>query len=131
MKAYIFMCNWETYNECISRSLFGVSQNYVHDIQSGDLCFLYQYDLKLVYGIWEAVSQSGWHEKEAWSGKYKNQVRVKRITEEILQIPFSQIQHIIERSGTLIFKLDGEKSEELLQCFRAIYKKPLPLEPRI
>ena len=117
MKAYIFMCNWETYNECISRNLFGVSQNYVHDMQSGDLCFLYQYDLKLVYGIWEATSQSGWHEREAWDGKYKYQVRVKQISERVIQIPFSNVQHVIEHSGAMIFKLDEARSQDLLKCF--------------
>ena len=111
------MCNWETQSECISRNLFGISQKYVFDIQSGDLCYLYQYDLKLIYGVWVATSQCAWHEKEAWGGKYKNQVRVKLKSESVLQIPFAHAQHIIEDSGTLIFKLAGAKSEELFQCF--------------
>jgi hypothetical protein len=119
MKAYIFMCNWETYKECLSRNLFGVSQNYVHDIQNGDLCYLYQYDLKLLYGVWAATSQCGWHEKEAWGGKYKYQVRVKRISENIIQIPFSNVQHLIEHSGAMIFKLDEVKVQELSRCFES------------
>lgn len=117
MKAYIFMCNWETYNECISRNLFGVSQKYVHDIQIGDLCFLYQYDLKIVYGIWAATSRCDWYEKEAWGGKYKHQVRVKQISESIIQVPFSNVQHIIEHSGAMIFKLGEAGSQDLLKCF--------------
>ncbi len=111
------MCNWETYDECISRNLFGVSQKYVTDIAPGDICFLYQYDLKKLYGVWRATSHCDWHEHAAWSGKYKNQVRVERVTAAIKQIPLSQAKHLIEHSGTLIYKLGSEKANQLIGLY--------------
>lgn len=113
MNGYIFMCNWETYDECISRKLFGVSQKYVTDIQPGDTCFLYQYDLKKIYGVWRATTICDWHEQGAWNGKYKNQVRVELSTDSIKEVPFSQAKYLIEHSGTLIYKLGSDKAAEL------------------
>ena len=118
LKAYIFMCNWETYEECIKKSLFGVSQAYVSDIVPGDLCFLYQYDLKILYGVWAAASVAGWHDPKAWNGRFKHQVRVQLQGEKIKQIPFSQVQYLIENSGTMIFKMGNDKAEELLRVFK-------------
>jgi len=118
MKAYIFMCSWETYSECISRQLFGVSQKYVMDIKPGDCCFLYQYDLKKLYGIWKATTGCSWHEPEAWGGKYKNQVRVELASGTIKEAPFSQVKHLIEHSGAIIYKLGEEKMLRLTELFR-------------
>lgn len=117
MNGYIFMCNWETYDECISRQLFGVSQKYVTDIKPGDGCFLYQYDLKKLFGVWRATTGCDWHEHDAWGGKYKNQVRVELATEQLKEIPFPQAKHLIEHSGTLIYKLGEDKTKDLSGLF--------------
>ena len=115
------MCNWETYDECISRSLFGVSQQYVSDITPGDLCYLYQYDLKVLYGVWEATSIAGWHDEAAWKGRFKHQVKVCLLSDDIRRIPFSQARHLLEHSGTMIFKLGEDKAKDLLTYFSSAH----------
>jgi hypothetical protein len=118
MSAYIFMCNWETYADCVEKNLFGVSQPYVNDIAPGDLCYLYQYDMKFLFGVWEATSTEGWHDPAAWNGRFKRQVRVRLRSEKIIQIPFSHARHLLDNSGTIIFKLGNDKAQELLSCFK-------------
>jgi len=80
----------------------------VSDITRGGICFLYQYDLKKLYGVWRAKTTCGWHEKDAWGGKYKNQVRVELMSDAIIDAPFSQAKHLIEHSGTLIYPVVSE-----------------------
>lgn len=128
MKSYIFMCNWETYGECITRNLFGMAKNFAADIKPGDLCYLFQYDLKKFFGVWEATSECGWHEKDAWDGKFKYQVKVQLLSKEPLPLPFANVEHIVEHSGVLIYKLDDVRSSKLLDTFKDSFKNADDLE---
>ncbi len=112
------MCSWETYGECIARNLFGHAKNFVSDIQPGDLCYLYQYDLKKLHGVWKATSDCQWHDKDAWGGKFKYQVRVALMSDKEITLPLADVHDIIEHSGMLIYKLDKTRSEKLLELFK-------------
>jgi len=121
MKAYIFACNYETMKECFSRSLFGVSKSYVKDIKIGDYCYLYNYEVKLLYGVWKATSRCGWHEQEAWGGKYKYQARVERVSKSLHEVPLSSVANIIQVGGNFTWVLYGDKAENLIQYFAHQY----------
>lgn len=123
MKSYIFMCSWETYGECIARNLFGHAKNFAFDIKPDDLCYLYQYDLKKLNGVWKATSDCQWHEKDAWGGKFRFQVRVSPLFEPTRAVPYADVQSIIEHSGTLIYKLDDARSHNLFSLFSALTTK--------
>ena len=117
MKAYIFACNYETMDECFSRNLFGVAKPNVSDISIDDICYLYNYDDKFLYGVWKSTSKCGWHEKEAWGGKYKFQVRVERLSNSLRKVPLNQVKTIIQVGGNVTWKLFGDKAQDLFQHF--------------
>lgn len=88
MKLRIFACNLETEGECFERSLFGDSRSWPLSVSPGELCLLYNYDTKMLHGIWVAKSNG---KKDiapaAWHGKYKYQVLVELASKERISIP--------------------------------------------
>lgn len=121
MKSYIFACNSDTMGECLSRSLFGVGKPNVSDISVGDLCYLYNYSDKCLYGIWQATSKCGWHEKDAWDGKYKFQTRVERISKSLQKVLLHRVAPLIERKGEIEWKLFDAQAQRLLDYFAHHY----------
>src|SRR4030042_2545223 len=109
MKAYIFACNALTMGECLSRDLFGVGKPNVSDIAIGDYCFLYNFDDKFLYGVWKSKSKCGWHEKDAWEGKYKFQARVERVSKSLQKVPLNRVKPLIQIDGQITWRLFGDK----------------------
>ncbi|KAK3010137.1 hypothetical protein RJ639_011794 [Escallonia herrerae] len=55
----IFMSNRRTKNECFDRRLFGLPYalaNFVKDIKAGMVLFLFEYEQRKLYGVFEAIS---------------------------------------------------------------------------
>lgn len=121
MKAYIFACNNETLGECQARNLFGVEKPYVSDISPGDFCYLYNYDTKELYGLWKATSSCGWHEKGAWRGKFRKQVKVQLVSKTLQAPPFNSVKWILTVENNIIWKLSGDRAQNLLQYFASEY----------
>jgi hypothetical protein len=107
--------------ECLSRNLFGVAKPNVSDISVGDFCYLYNYDDKFLYGVWKAASKCGWHEKEAWEGKFKFQARVERISKSLQKVPLTRVATLIQVGGQFTWRLFGDKAQDLIQYFAHQY----------
>lgn len=107
--------------ECISRNLFGVSRPYVSDISIGDFCYLYNYDTQELYGLWKATSECGWHEHDAWGGRFNRQVRVKLVSITPQAIPINSVRYLIGIEGSSTWKLYGDRAQQLLQYFASEY----------
>jgi len=123
-RAFIFECNEHTQGDCLGLQLFGTQEPWALRVRVDDFCFLYKHTPggnHLLYGVWVAQSGCACHEPKAWGGQYCNQVRVERVSQELLAVPRWSVRHIVENAigGPLRVKhvLDCDRAQSLLQYY--------------
>ncbi|XP_057982557.1 uncharacterized protein LOC131167719 [Malania oleifera] len=129
---YIFLCNGQTKPECFRFRVFGLPATrieVVEKIKPNMKLFLFDFSLKLLYGIYVAASSGGLGlEPAAFGGKFPAQVRFE-ILGDCLPLPESAFKHIIKDNynGASKFRqeVSSEQVNKLVSLFHPITASPI------
>ncbi|XP_027773251.1 uncharacterized protein LOC107023196 isoform X3 [Solanum pennellii] len=122
LSGYIFLCNRETKLDCFRFRVFGVGSNkkkMVEKIKPGTKLFLFDIELRLLYGVYEATSSGGINlEAHAFGGKFPAQVKFQ-IFKECFPLQESSFSHAIKYNYRRKFEpeLNDYQVRSLLSLF--------------
>ncbi|KZV46471.1 hypothetical protein F511_10576 [Dorcoceras hygrometricum] len=135
LSGFVFMCSSSTKSDCYQYRVFGLPRGKmaaVEKIKPGAKLFLFDFELKLLYGIYEATSAGQLNlEPAAFGGKFPVQVKF-RIFEECLPLPESSLRHVIRenyRGSKFNQELNGHQVSNLLSSFQPLSTSPSHLAP--
>ncbi|KAJ0785340.1 putative development/cell death domain-containing protein [Helianthus annuus] len=134
LSGYIFMCNGNTKPECYVNRVFGLPagrREVVEKIKPGTKLFLFDFDVKLLYGVYEAVSTGGMNlQPTAFGGRFPAQVQFK-IWKDCLPLPLNSFRSAIKdnfQGSKFAQELNDQQVRDLLLLFKPIIApSPAPL----
>lgn len=122
----IFMCNAKTRKDCFHYKVFGLpasKKEMVAKVYQGMRLFLFDVDLKLLYGIYRAASPGGYDiEPKAFKSAFPSQVRFA-VLKDCLPLPEEKFKAAIKENyyGRNKFncELSSEQVKNLCKLFRS------------
>lgn len=120
--AFIFECSTATYLDCVQKNLFASNLPWPAQVNEGDFCFLYHYELSTLFGLWQATTKGARNlVPKAWGGRFPFQVRVKLIVPSIIEIPKSTVPEALLNPATGKFNniLTPDQRDTLLRLIQS------------
>ncbi|KAK5805325.1 uncharacterized protein LOC108456790 [Gossypium arboreum] len=128
LSGFIFMCNGRTKTQCYMYRVFGLPAgklDVVEKIKPGMKLFLFDFEMKLLYGIYEATSVGTLHlEQSAFNGRFPAQVRFK-IYSACLPLHECSFRCAIENNYQKGFKFKQELNKQQVGSLLSMFR-PLP-----
>lgn len=122
-KIFIFECDNVTQIECINKELFGSNLVWPLKVNEEDLCFLYNYETNLIFGVWKALSKGKKDiDPNAWLGKFRYQVKVKKCSNEYIEMPKNLLfKYVVNPNGRVMNEIYGDRAEDFYQYIAKTY----------
>ncbi|CAH9106846.1 unnamed protein product [Cuscuta europaea] len=128
LSGFIFLCNGRSKPECYKYRVFGLPLSkveVVEKIKTGTKLFLFDFDVKLLYGVYEATSNGKVGlEPLAFGGRFPAQVQF-RIYKGSLPLHENSFKHAIKdnyRGSRFEQELDEHQVRNLISLFRPLYE---------
>ncbi|KAL0915096.1 hypothetical protein M5K25_015497 [Dendrobium thyrsiflorum] len=122
----IFMCNAKTKKDCFKYNVFGLPESkkaLVAKIYKGMRLFLFDFDLKLLYGIYKAAGPGGYNiEPKAFNSKFPSQVRFT-VLRDCLPLPEEKFK-VAMKENYVRNKFDCQLSAEQVRKLCKLFQNP-------
>nr|XP_043635363.1 uncharacterized protein LOC122606586 [Erigeron canadensis] len=126
LSGFIFMCSGVTKPQCYLNRVFGLPaarREVVEKIKPGTKLFLFDFDAKLLYGVYEATSKGGVNlQPSAFGGRFPAQVQFK-ICNDCIPLPMSSFRTAIKdnyQGSKFTPELNAQQVRDLLLLFKPI-----------
>ncbi|XP_034687723.1 uncharacterized protein LOC117916029 isoform X2 [Vitis riparia] len=127
----IFMCSSKTKKDCYHYKVFGLpasKKQVVQKIYKGMRLFLFDFDLRLMYGIYKATGPGGYNiEPKAFKSSFPSQVRFS-VLEDCLPLAEEKFKKVIKdnyyKKNKFNCELNSDQVKNLCKLFQAASKGP-------